>query len=82
MAFAYQPAEWSTLFAAVTGASAALTGLLFVGLSVNVRTVMVDAAHAARARESLGATLALLVLSIVVLIPDAWTLVTRAGESD
>ena len=69
MDFAYRPEQWSTLFAAVMGSSAALTGLLFVGLTINVRTIMVDAAHAARARESLGGTLILLVLSIIVLIP-------------
>jgi modulator of FtsH protease len=69
MEFAYRPEQWAVMFAAVAGASAALTGLLFVGLTVNIRAILSDPAHLARGRESLGGTLVLLVLSIIVLIP-------------
>ena len=37
---AYRSDAWQTLFAAVASASAALTGLLFVGLSLNLRKVI------------------------------------------
>ncbi len=69
MDFAYAPGEWEVLFAAVAGAAAAMTGLLFVAFSVNLSTILADPAHMARSRETLSGLLTLLVLSIVVLIP-------------
>jgi hypothetical protein len=36
----YATAGWSEFFLAAAGATAALSGLIFVGLSVNVRTVI------------------------------------------
>jgi hypothetical protein len=33
----YDPAAWAAFFAALTGVAAALTGLLFVAVSINVR---------------------------------------------
>src|SRR5207247_9925608 len=60
---------WLLLFASVAAASAALTGLLFVGLSMNLRRVVGTPEHLARARESFGQLLSLLVLSVILLIP-------------
>lgn len=66
---AYRPDAWQALFGAVAAASAALTGLLFVGLSINLKRVVGTPEHMGRAREALGQMLSLLVLSIIVLIP-------------
>ena len=69
MGTAYRPEAWQVFFTAVATASAALTGLLFVGLSINLRKIIETPEHLARAREVLGQLLGLLVLSIIVLIP-------------
>lgn len=66
---AYEPASWQSLYGAVAGASASLTGLLFVALSVNRRAIMGSHQQEARALETLGTLLSLLVVSIVVLVP-------------
>ena len=66
---AYRPEAWQALFGAAAAASAALTGLLFVGLSINLKKVVGTPEHMGRAREALGQMLSLLVLSIIVLIP-------------
>jgi hypothetical protein len=63
------------LFLAAAGATAALSGLIFVGLSVNIRTVLdIDkrVGHnflTGRAIEALVALLNALVISLVALTP-------------
>jgi hypothetical protein len=37
---AYQPEQWHDMFVAMAGAAAALTGLLFVAVSVNLEQVL------------------------------------------
>jgi len=37
---AYAPEEWKDLFVAMAGASAALAGLLFVAVSINVDRII------------------------------------------
>jgi modulator of FtsH protease len=68
MEYAYSPEDWQVFYGTVAGASAALTGLLFVALSVNLAIVR-DTAHRARAREALSCLLILVVLAMIVLIP-------------
>ena len=75
---AYKSDAWQALFGAVGAASAALTGLLFVGLSINLERVVGTPEHLARAREILGQLLSLLVLSIILLIPGQNRLVLGA----
>lgn len=70
---AYQAQTWQTFYAAVAGTSATLTGLLFVALSLNLRTILRGAAHRARARETLGGLVGLLVLGLLMLIPGQST---------
>lgn len=69
MEYAYRADAWQALYTAVAGSAAALTGLLFIGLSLNLRTIVKTPEHTARARETLGGLLSLLVLSILLLIP-------------
>lgn len=71
----YSPEAWGALFLAAAGATAALSGLIFVGLSVNIRTVR-DADKregqsflTGRAMEALAALLIVLVISLVALTP-------------
>jgi modulator of FtsH protease len=80
----YSPEGWGDLFLAAAGATAALSGLIFVGLSVNIRTVL-DADQrdgqnflTGRALEALAALLIVLVISLVGLVPDIprWALAT------
>jgi modulator of FtsH protease len=66
---AYRVESWQVFYTAGAAAAATLTGLLFVGLSLDVGAIVRRAAHRARAREVLGATLSLLVLSLLVLVP-------------
>ena len=46
---AYRPDEWRDFFLMVGGAAAALTGLVFVALSLNLDVVVRDATHRYRA---------------------------------
>ncbi len=50
----YRPEEWHDFFIMVGGASAALTGLVFVALSLNVDVVMRDATHRTRSIGTLA----------------------------
>ena len=69
MDYAYHAALWQTFYSVIAGAAATLTGLLFVGMSLNLRTILGMPAHRARARETFGGLLSLLVLALLVLIP-------------
>ena len=71
----YSSEGWGDLFAAAAGASAALSGLIFVGLSVNLRAIL-DADKQSgqnfligRGLEALVAQLNVLVISLVALTP-------------
>ncbi len=67
--FAYDPAEWKDLFVAVAGASAALTGLLFVAVSINLERILKFEGLPERALETLLFLVTVLLVSIVGLIP-------------
>lgn len=66
---AYDPAEWSDLFVAVAGASAALAGLLFVAVSINLERILQFPGLPERALETLAMLLGVLLVSIVGLMP-------------
>ena len=70
MEFAYKPELWQSLFDMVALAAVTLAGLLFVGLAINLRSVVASPAHLARAREALIALTVLLTVAIFVLIPE------------
>jgi hypothetical protein len=66
---AYQPEQWHDMFVAMAGAAAALTGLIFVAVSINLEQVLKFPALPPRAVETLSILVGLLVLSVFVLIP-------------
>jgi len=70
----YQPEAWHDFFLATAGAAAALTGLLFVGLSLHIRYIASNVAYRQIARGSLTGLLAVLVLGLDVLVhqPVSW----------
>lgn len=67
---AYDPSEWHDLFIAVAGASAALAGLVFVAVSINIERILKFPGLPERALETVMLLLAALLVSIVALIPD------------
>ncbi|HEX5712211.1 MAG TPA: hypothetical protein VFX85_02730 [Solirubrobacterales bacterium] len=67
--FAYDPAEWTDLFVAAAGASAALAGLVFVAVSINLDRILGEAGLPDRALETLLLLATVLLISIVALIP-------------
>jgi len=66
---AYRPDAWTAAFTAVAGASAALTGLLFVALSINLERVLKGPGLIGRAVEVLVLLVAVLILAILLLMP-------------
>jgi len=62
-------ADWRPFFLMVAGATASLTGLLFVALSLHVRHIASQPLYRYRARLSLGSLMAILVIAGLTLIP-------------
>jgi hypothetical protein len=71
MAHAYSPADWAGFFTAVTGAAAALTGLLFVAVSLNLERILDEKSMLpTRAAETLAVLLFVVVSAALVLVPQ------------
>jgi hypothetical protein len=66
---AYDPTEWHDLFVAMAGASAALAGLLFVAVSINVDRILRYEGLPERGMEALAMLLTALIVSIAGLLP-------------
>jgi modulator of FtsH protease len=69
MASAYDLDGWHDFAIATAGAGAALAGLLFVAISINVREILDDATLPTRAAGALVTLTTPLVLSLLLLIP-------------
>jgi hypothetical protein len=69
MEAAYSPDAWSDLFVASAGASAALTGLLFVAVSVNIERILELPGLPERALQTLLLLLSGVVVSLASLMP-------------
>ena len=67
--FAYDPSEWTDLFVASAGASAALAGLVFVAVSINLERILAFRGLPERALETLLFLVSALLISIVALVP-------------
>lgn len=66
---AYNPLDWSTFFSAQLGASATLTGLLFVSLSINLSDIIDSQYLTPRAAKALLTLIGVLFVSSVCLVP-------------
>jgi hypothetical protein len=66
---AYDPSQWSDLFVATAGATAALAGLVFVAVSINLARILQFKGLPERALETLLFLVLPLLVSIVALIP-------------
>jgi hypothetical protein len=65
----YSAAESESLFVAEAGASAALAGLLFVALSINLERILKGAGLPGRAGKAIVLLLTVLVVSTFGLVP-------------
>jgi len=78
----YLAADWHDFFLAAVGASAALLGLLFVTVSINLEHILKYPHLPGRASATLGTLVTVLVVSTFGLAPDqathifAWEIVT------
>jgi modulator of FtsH protease len=67
---AYSPGEWGTFAIGLTTASGALTGLVFVAVSIRVREVLDDPFHRRRTESTFVILLSVLTASLLLLIPS------------
>jgi hypothetical protein len=70
--------EWHDFLVATAGASAALTGLIFVGVSINLNRILSLPTLPARASISMILLLAILIVTILLLVPYQSTSVPGA----
>jgi hypothetical protein len=66
---AFNPPDWSTFFSAEAGASAALTGLIFVAISINLRRILRMQHLVARSAKALFLLTGILLASTVCMAP-------------
>src|SRR5262249_47251347 len=67
---AYSPAQWSDFALAQLGASAALLGLVFVGMSINLKEFVGTSSLVNRALEAIVLLASVLLAATAVLIPE------------
>jgi hypothetical protein len=73
VATGYSAQDWTELFVASASASAALTGLLFVAVSVNIERILEFKGLPERALQTLLLLLSVVVASVICLIPGQST---------
>lgn len=69
MPTAFDPAAWSPFFSAQVGASAALAGLIFVAISINLPKIMVGHQLIPRCAQALFILMGVLLASTFCLVP-------------
>jgi modulator of FtsH protease len=60
---------WNEFFVAIAGAAAALAGLIFVGVSINLTRILAFARLPDRALQAIILMLTILVISVLCLVP-------------
>ena len=72
--------EWHDFFLAAAGAAAVLAGLVFVGVSINLDLIMSNPTYglAGRALEAVVLLVAVLMATILLLVPDQGTVLAGA----
>jgi hypothetical protein len=70
---AYDPERWTDLFVASAGAAAALAGLVFVAVSINIESILKFRGLPERALETVFLLLGVVIVSIIGLIPGVST---------
>jgi len=70
---AYAPEAWETFAAANAGAAAALAGLVFVGVSINVAQIVQSKRLVGRGLEAFTLLTMVLLVSVLILVPDIST---------
>ena len=73
MSAAYDIEQWSDLFVAVAGASAALAGLVFVAVSINIEQILQGDGLPARALSTVVLLLGAVIVSVLGLMPQSST---------
>ena len=68
--YAYTTDGWGELFLAEAGTSAALAGLLFVAISINLAKILEVRGLVGRAGEAIVLLVAVLIVSTLMLVPD------------
>ncbi len=70
----YRLDAWHDFFLGAAGAAAALTGLLFVALSLHIRYIVSDATYRSMARGSLLGLVMVLIVGLIGLMrqPNSW----------
>jgi hypothetical protein len=66
---AYTPADWTDFGTAVATAAAALVGLLFVAISINLRTILEEKGLPSRAAQTLILFGTALIVAVLLVIP-------------
>ena len=64
----YDPAQWNQFFVMVGGGAAALAGLVFVAMTLNVEAITLDATHRFRAMGTLTGFLGIFSVCSLVLM--------------
>jgi hypothetical protein len=67
----YSPADWGSFFVAIVSGAAALTGLLFVAVSINLQAIVkYGKVLPARAAETLACLLFVMISAALALVPQ------------